>query len=43
MDKLTVAIAGCHRMITKKLGSHNFAAALHSIEEVDVVAVFDFD
>jgi len=43
MDKLTVAIAGCHRMITKKLGSHNFAAALHSVEEVDVVAVFDFD
>ncbi len=43
MEKLNVAIAGCHRMVTKTLGSHNFAAALHSVAETNVVAVFDFD
>ena len=43
MEKLNVAIAGCHRMVTKTLGSHNFAAALHSVAETNVVAVFDFE
>ena len=43
MEKLTVAVAGCHRMVTRTAGSHNFGAALQAVAETDVVAVFDFD
>ena len=39
--KLAVAIAGCHRMLNKKPGSHNFATAFCQVEETEVVAVFD--
>lgn len=40
-EKLTVAIAGCHRMLNRKPGSHNFATAFCQVEETEVVAVFD--
>ncbi len=40
-NKLRVAIAGCHRMLTRTPGSHNFAAAFHAVPETEVVAVFD--
>lgn len=36
-----VAIAGCHRMTSRKLGSHNFAAAFAAVPDVEVVAIFD--
>ena len=40
--KWRVAIAGCHRMVTRTPGSHNFAAAFNAVPEVQVVSVFDF-
>ena len=40
--KWRVAIAGCHRMVTRTPGSHNFAAAFYAVPEVQVVGVFDF-
>ncbi|MCZ6675679.1 MAG: Gfo/Idh/MocA family oxidoreductase [Candidatus Poribacteria bacterium] len=40
-DKLRVAIAGCHRMVNRTPGSHNFATAFHAVPETEVVAVFD--
>ena len=40
--KWRVAIAGCHRMVTRTPGSHNFAAAFNAVPEVQVVGVFDF-
>ena len=40
-EKLTVAIAGCHRMLNRKPGSHNFATAFCEVNETEVVAVFD--
>ncbi|MGH2367829.1 MAG: Gfo/Idh/MocA family protein [Chloroflexota bacterium] len=39
--RLRVAIAGCHRMVTRTPGSHNWAAAFAAVPEVEVVAVFD--
>ena len=41
-QKWRVAIAGCHRMVTPTPGSHNFAAALHAVPEVQVAGVFDY-
>ena len=41
-QKWCVAIAGCHRMVTRTPGSHNFAAALHAAPEIQVVGVFDY-
>ena len=40
--KWRVAIAGCHRMVTRTPGSHNFGAAFNAVPEVQVVGVFDF-
>lgn len=40
-EKLAVVIAGCHRMLNRKPGSHNFATAFCQVEETEVVAVFD--
>ena len=40
-DKLRVAVAGCHRMLNRTPGSHNFATAFHAVPETEVVAVFD--
>ena len=37
-----MAISGCHRMVTRKPGSHNFAAALCAVPEIRVVGVFDY-
>ncbi|MBC8229319.1 Gfo/Idh/MocA family oxidoreductase [bacterium] len=39
--QLRVAIAGCHRMLTRTPGSHNFATAFHAVPETQVVAIFD--
>lgn len=36
-----VAIAGCHRMLDRKPGSHNWAAAFAAVPDTQVVAVFD--
>lgn len=36
-----VAIAGCHRMLARTPGSHNWAAAFAAVPETAVVAVFD--
>ena len=41
-QKCRVAIAGCHRMVGRTPGSHNFAAAFHAVPEVQVVGVFDY-
>lgn len=40
-QRLRVAIAGCHRMLTRQPGSHNWAAAFAAVPEVEIVAVFD--
>ena len=40
-ERFRVAIAGCHRMVTRRPGSHNFATALHTVPETEVVAIFD--
>ena len=39
--QLRVAVSGCHRMLTRTPGSHNFASAFHAVPETKVVAVFD--
>ncbi|MBX3011419.1 MAG: Gfo/Idh/MocA family oxidoreductase [Caldilineaceae bacterium] len=36
-----VAIAGCHRMVTRPLAGHNFASAFAAVPETEIVAVFD--
>lgn len=36
-----VAIAGCHRQVSTKKGSHNWASAFAVVPETTVVAVFD--
>ena len=41
-QKWRLAIAGCHRMVTRTPGSHNFAAALCAVPNVQVVGVFDY-
>ena len=38
-----VAIAGCHRMLDGKPGSHNWAAAFAAVADTQIVAVFDRD
>lgn len=38
---LRVAVAGCHRQVTGKPGSHNWAAAFADVPETQVVAVYD--
>ena len=40
-DVLRVAMAGCHRSVTRRPGSHNWAAGLAQAAEVRVVAVYD--
>lgn len=36
-----VAMAGCHRMLTRPLAGHNFASAFAAVPETEIVAVFD--
>ncbi|MCY4092851.1 MAG: Gfo/Idh/MocA family oxidoreductase [Caldilineaceae bacterium] len=36
-----VAIAGCHRMLDRTPGNHNFATAFDADAETEIVAVFD--
>src|SRR5262245_20626981 len=36
-----VAIAGCHRMLARKLAGHNWAAAVAAVPRTELVAVFD--
>lgn len=36
-----VALAGCHRMLTRTLAGHNFAAAFAVVPAVEIVAGFD--
>ena len=38
---LRVAVAGCHRQVTRKPGSHNWAAAFAEVADTQVVAVYD--
>ncbi|MDE0448743.1 MAG: Gfo/Idh/MocA family oxidoreductase [Spirochaetaceae bacterium] len=38
---LRVAVAGCHRQVTRKPGSHNWAAAFAEVADTRVVAVYD--
>ena len=40
--KLRVAVAGCHRMLLPKMGSHNLAGAFHAVPETEIVGVFDY-
>ncbi len=40
---LRVAIAGCHRMLTRQPRSHNWAAAFAAEAETQIVAVYDAD
>ena len=39
--RLRVAIAGCHRMLNRTPGSHNWGAAFAAVPETEVVAVYD--
>ena len=39
--KLRVAVAGCHRQVTGKPGSHNWATAFAEVADTRVVAVYD--
>ena len=39
--KLRVAVAGCHRQVTSRPGSHNWATAFAEVADVQVVAVYD--
>ena len=39
--RFRVAIAGCHRMLTRTPQSHNWAAVFDAVTETDIVAVFD--
>ena len=39
--KLRVAVAGCHRQVTNRPGSHNWATAFAEVPETQVVAVYD--
>ena len=41
IEALRVAMAGCHRSVTPRPGSHNWGAALARAAEVRVVAVYD--
>jgi predicted dehydrogenase len=36
-----VAIAGCHRMLSRDVAGHNWAAAFAAVPRADIVAVFD--
>jgi predicted dehydrogenase len=38
---LRVAIAGCHRMLARQPGGHNWAAGFFAVPETRVVAVYD--
>ena len=38
---LRVAVAGCHRQVTSKPGSHNWATAFAEVADTRVVAVYD--
>ena len=38
---LRVAVAGCHRQVTNRPGSHNWAAAFAEVPDTRVVAVYD--
>ncbi|HEU5316247.1 MAG TPA: Gfo/Idh/MocA family oxidoreductase [Chloroflexota bacterium] len=38
---MRVAIAGCHRMLGRQPGSHNWAAAFDAVPDTRIVAVFD--
>ena len=38
---LRVAVAGCHRQVTAKPGSHNWATAFAEVPDTRVVAVYD--
>ena len=40
-EPLRVAIAGCHRMLTRHLEAHNWASAFDAVPETPIVAVFD--
>jgi predicted dehydrogenase len=40
-EPLRVAIAGCHRMVNRTPGSHNWATAFDAVPETKIVAVFD--
>jgi predicted dehydrogenase len=39
--KVRVAVAGCHRQLTRPLAGHNFSSALAVSPDVEVVGVFD--
>ncbi|MCY4374394.1 MAG: Gfo/Idh/MocA family oxidoreductase [Spirochaetaceae bacterium] len=38
---LRVAVAGCHRQVTRRPGSHNWATAFAQVPETRMVAVYD--
>lgn len=38
---LRVAIAGCHRMLRRQPGSHNWAAGFQAVAATEIVAVYD--
>lgn len=40
-ETLSVAISGCHRQVTKKIGAHNFATFFDAVPETRISAVFD--
>ena len=42
-NPLRIAFAGCHRMLSAKPGSHNFAAAFAALPDIRFAAVYDRD
>ena len=40
--KYRVAVAGCHRMLSRDLACHNFASAFAVVPATEIVAVFDY-
>lgn len=40
-SRYRVAIAGCHRMLSREIAGHNWAAAFAAVPRAEVVAVFD--
>ncbi|HEV7214434.1 MAG TPA: Gfo/Idh/MocA family oxidoreductase [Chloroflexota bacterium] len=42
-ESYRVAVAGCHRMLEKRVANHNWAAAVAAVPACQVVAVFDHD
>ena len=39
--RLQVAVAGCHRMLTRQSGSHNWAAGFAAVAATEIEVVYE--